>query len=136
MKLFYTLLMFFICFSISSQTMTEKQKEREINKVEIYSSDEKDNTQLWFYNKTNEMNLTKPVRNQYNQIITGTVFEMRRLNDKDKGYTQDEINSKFDELVEKTNVSVKPILSDEQYEMHLHNFGKLTHNAKAKQNKE
>jgi len=132
----FTLIGLFTCITVSGQTLTEKQKEREKNKVEIYTSDEKDNIQMWFYNKTNEMNLSKPVRDQYNQIITDNIFDMRRLNDKDKDYTQDEINIKFDKLVEKTNASVKPILTNEQYEMHLENFGKLMHEAKTKQNKE
>jgi len=123
----------FVCSSVNSQTLTEKQKEREKNKVEIYSSKEKDNLQMWFYEETNKMGLSEDVRDEYSSLVTDNVFDMRRLNDKDSENTPEEITVKFKKLVEKTNASVKPLLTDEQYEMHKKNFGKLTEAALKKQ---
>ncbi len=136
MKLFYTLLLLFLCFSISSQTMTEKQKEREKNKVEIYTPDEKDNIQRWFYEATNMLELSETVRSEYSRILTDILFDIRRLNDKDKDYSKTEIDTKFDALVKKANKEVKDIITKEQYSMHLENFGKLVRGVKVKINKE
>lgn len=136
MKLAYTLLIFFICFSISSQNLTEKQKEHEKNKVEIYSTDEKDNIQRWFYEETNKLKLSETNRAEYNRILSDNIFDIRRLNDKDKDYSQTERDTKFDSLVKKTNSQVKTILTEEQYAMHLEHFEKLVRDAKMKQVKE
>ena len=136
MKLFYTLILLFLCFSISSQTLTEKQKEREKNKVEIYTPDEKDNIQRWFYEATNKLELSETVRSEYNRILSDIVFDIRRLNDKDKDYSKTEIDTKFDALVKKANKEVKDILTKEQYSMHLENFGKLVRDVKVVLDKE
>jgi len=126
---------FLICSSVYSQTLTEKQKEKEKNKVEIYSPEEKDNLQMWFYEKTNELGLSDSVREEYSSIISDNIFDMRRLNDDDSGNTPEELSEKFNKLVDKTNASVKPLLTEEQYEMHNKNFGKLTKAALKKQEK-
>jgi len=136
MKLIYTLLMFLVCFSISSQNLTEKQKEHEKNKVDIYSADEKDNIQRWFYEETNKLGLSEAKRAEYNRILSDNIFDIRRLNDKDKDYSQTERDTKFDILVKKTNKEVKSILTEEQYIMHLKHFEKLVKDAKLKQLKE
>ena len=115
-----------VCSSVTSQTLSEKQKEREKNKVDIYSPEEKDNIQMWFYEETKKMGLTEDVRDEYSSRFSDNVFDMRRLNDKDSENSQEEITEKFKKLVEKTNASVKPLLTEEQYEMHVKNFGKLT----------
>ena len=139
MKLFRTVIcvLTFVLFAISvkSQTLTEKQKEREKNKVDIYSSEEKDNLQRWFYEQTNMLGLSESVRDNYEGIISDNVFDMRRLNDKDSGNSQEEIISKFNKLVNKTNASVKPLLTDDQYTKHLNNFGRLADGAINKQKK-
>jgi len=123
----------FVCSSVNSQTLTEKQKEREKNKVELYTPEEKDNLQMWFYEETNKLGLSEDVRNEYSRIITDNIFDMRRLNDKDSENTPEEVTEKFNRLVEKTNASVKPLLTDEQFEMHKKNYGKLTEAALKKQ---
>ena len=127
----------FILFAtyVNSQALTEKQKEREKNKVDIYSSEEKDNLQRWFYDQTNMLGLSESVRDNYQRIISDNVYDMRRLNDKDSGNSQEEIVDKFGKLVDKTNTSVKPLLTDDQYAKHLENFGRLADSAIKKQKK-
>ena len=122
-----------VCGSVNGQTLTEKQKEREKNKVELYTPEEKDNLQMWFHEETKKLGLSEEVMEQYSTLVTDNVFDMRRLNDKDSENTPEEITEKFNKLVDKTNASVKSILTEEQYEMHKKNFGKLTDAAIKKQ---
>ena len=119
---------------ISAQSLTEKQKEKEKNKVEIYSSDERDNIQMWFHEETKKMGLSENVQNEYDAIISDAVFDMRRLNDKDKGYSNEKIESKLALIVEKTNKKVKPLLTEEQFLNHKKNFEEIVNNAKRKLN--
>lgn len=115
-----------------AQQLTRKQQERENNKVEIYTSEEKDNLQMWFHEQVKDMNLSNEVDAQYFGILVNYTSSMMRLNDKDKDYTEEEIKTRFDRLVEKLNNDVKPILTEEQYKMHLENFGRIVRSAQAK----
>jgi len=121
-----------VCISfcaVNAQKLTEKQKEREANKVEIFTSEEKDNMQMWFHEETKKLNLSEEESERYRQIIANNVYKMRRLNDKDSKLTEEEVTTEFKKLVEKTNFEVKDVLSEEQYEMHLKNFNKLANSA-------
>ena len=97
-------------------------KERMENKVEVFSHKEKDSIQIWFYNQTNKLDLTPKVRQEYSQILTDNVFDMKRVNDKDKGYTRKEQLEQLELISKKINSSVKPLLNENQYKKHLSNY--------------
>lgn len=103
-------------------TFDTKQKKRMENKVEMFSSVEKDSIQLWFYNQTHKLGLSPKVRDEYSQILTDNVFDMRRVNDKDKMYTRKEQLEQLELISNKINTSVKPLLNDNQYKKHLANY--------------
>ncbi len=50
---------------------------------------------------------------------------MSHLDDKDKGRTREEVLQGIDDYMIKLNKEVKPILSKEQYQMHLESFDTL-----------
>lgn len=115
----------FISSPIASQGLTQKQLEREKNKVEIYSPDEKDSIQMSFYDQANKMGLSVKNREKYSRIITDFVFDMKRVNDKDKGLTVDEMEEKMLKLENRTNNKVKQILNEDQFEKHKEIFDNL-----------
>lgn len=131
-KLTITILFMCIGVSVSAQELSNKQKLREKNKVENFSPKEKDSMQMWFHNETKKLGLSPDTLEKYNGILTDNVFKIRRLNDKDQKNTSAEVAKKFDALVEKTNAQVKPLLTEEQYKMHLKNFGALADAARKK----
>lgn len=125
----YALLIGFgLVFGISNgQQLTTKQLEKEKNKVEIYTPDEKDNLQMEFHEGVKAMNLDASTQEAYNAIILKYVSSSKRLNDKDQGYTNAEVKKKFSENIAKMNSEVKEILSPEQYVQHLENIHKITY---------
>lgn len=121
------------CFNLFGQTgLSKKQQEKEANKVEMFSSEEKDSIQIRFYNRVVDMDLSDSTMESYREIITTNVYKMRRLNDKDSKNTPKMVIEKFDALVASTNKEVKPLLTKEQYTMHLKNFGVLAESVKQK----
>ncbi|WP_271764772.1 hypothetical protein [Aquimarina algiphila] len=125
MRIITTGLLLFFCISVFSQTQEEKQAEREKNKVEIFTSGEKDNLQFFFKEQVDKMKLTEDLRDDYYGIILYYTNKMRRIGDKNKGYTEAEIKTKFDAMVIKLNDEVKEILTKEQYPMHRESFSKI-----------
>ncbi|MDU8887085.1 hypothetical protein RXV94_13020 [Yeosuana sp. MJ-SS3] len=119
----------FISNPIASQDLTQKQLEREKNKVEIYTPNEKDSIQMSFYNQANKMGLSEKNREKYNRIITDFVFDMKRVNDKDKDLSAEEMEEKLLKLEVKSNNKVKQILNQEQFEKHKKVFGDLVSDA-------
>lgn len=121
----------FTCFflisllSVNAQNPTLKEQKREENKIQIFTSEERDNLQIWFYEKVNEMGLTETKREEYYSVILYYSVKMNRLDDKDIGYTKVEVEQKLEELLKKQDVEIKKLLSKDKYEMHIENYGEL-----------
>ena len=128
MKITNTIILIAFLFSnlgINAQKLSQKEQERENNEVEIFTSNERDNLQMWFYNEVNKMNLTEDNREEYYSIVLYYNIKMKRLDDKDSGNTNEEIVQKQDELLKKQNAEIKKILTKEQYELHIKNYDEL-----------
>ena len=130
---FYSFVVLFSC-SLSAQTLTAKQKEREKNKVEIYSAEERDNLQRYYHEEVKKMNLSEKEESNYYETLVSYTYDMARLNDKDKGLNSEEIKTKLDGLVTKMNSEMKSMLSTEQYIIHLETFNRVLTSIYHKQN--
>ncbi|WP_282043618.1 hypothetical protein [Winogradskyella flava] len=104
---------------------SQKNIDRQNNKVELFSDEENANLQLYFYEKTKEMNLSEEVEEDYYRILLHYVFDMQRIDDKDKDFTKDERKIELEKLVSKMNDKIKTILSTDKYEMHKSNFNTI-----------
>ncbi|WP_299525659.1 hypothetical protein [Winogradskyella sp.] len=111
------------CTSVIGQS--QKQLEREKNKVEIFSVEERANLQLLFYDKTKVMNLTEKVEEEYYRYLLHYVYDMHRLNDRDKDYTKEEIKEELEKLIVKMNAKIEPILTEQQFEVHVNNWNDM-----------
>ena len=131
-KLLFVLTFLTVSISSFSQELTEKQKERKNNKVEIFTSEERDNLQRFYYDEVNKMGLSDKEREEYYEVLLYHVFEMARLNDKDKDFTEEEITVKFNALTDKMNAKMKAMLKPEQYVMHLETFNKILYSVDRK----
>ncbi len=113
----------FLCISFYGQAQEQSEKtEREKNKVDIFNSEERDNLQAWFYEQTKAMGLSQAKMDEYYSIILYYVVKMKRLDDKDVGYSDDEIQLKFKDLLDKQNKEVRKLLNDDQYKSYIESF--------------
>lgn len=101
---------------------TQMDKEKKERKVKIFTNEESDNFQLWFYNETKKMNLSEAAEEEYYRIILHYSFDLNRLNDKDKDYTSDEMRKEFEKILVKMNSEVKEVLTEENYKVHINNW--------------
>jgi len=124
LKLLLTIL-FLSLYVTSYGQKSQKQIDREKNRVEIFSDEERANLQLHFYDKTQEMNLSEDVEEEYYRLLLHYVYDIQRLNDKDKGFTNDEVKVGLEKLVTKMNSKIKPVLTEAHYQTHLNNFNDL-----------
>jgi hypothetical protein len=122
--------------TINSQTLTPQQQERENNKVEILTNEEKWDIQVWFYQEIQKMNLDEETLNQYESYFSMYSSRMTRLDDKDKDYTYTEVIEKLDELVVQLNNKMKEILPQESYKIHEENVTVLMKYIKLKMERE
>ncbi|AXT63017.1 hypothetical protein D1816_22620 [Aquimarina sp. AD10] len=125
MKLNITGLLLFVFLTAFGQTQKEKQVEREKNKVEIFTSDEKDNLQVFVAKQVEQMKLSEKLREEYYGILLYYTNKMGRIGDKNKGYTEAEKKTKLDAMVINLNDEVKEFLTEEQYAIHRESFGKI-----------
>ena len=124
LKLLLTIL-FLSLYVTSHGQKSQKQIDREKNRVEIFSDQERANLQLHFYDKTQEMNLSEDVEEEYYRLLLHYVYDIQRLNDKDKGLTNAEIKVDLEKLVTKMNSKIQPVLEEADYQTHLNNFNDL-----------
>ncbi|WP_274476045.1 hypothetical protein [Mangrovimonas aestuarii] len=117
--------MILVCIASNGMSQTQKQLEREKNKVEIFSWEEKDNIQFWLHDQIQSMNLSDEVEEAYINVLITYRPKMRRLNDRDMGLSKDEIRTEFDALVKKMNIDISKLLTDEQFSEHMNMMDKL-----------
>lgn len=115
-KTFITIIFIFTIYNVNSQS--QKITELEKNRVRLFSMEEFSNLSLWFYNELNEMKLTEDLENQYTSIFAMYNTRMSRLDDTDKGFTKEEIITKFKDLEGNLNNDINKILNQEQYSKH------------------
>jgi hypothetical protein len=131
MKKSHVLLLFGFLMSIgsmNSQTIkSEKEIRRENTKVDtVFTVDERAKIEYWFNDRVNQMGLSDETREKFDNTFYSYVYEMSRVNDKDKNYTDVEMQDAYDAVIEKMNASMKAILTNDQYIHFLENFGKIS----------
>lgn len=125
-EIFLTVFLISMSSVFSQNLKSEKELRRQAAKVDtVYTVQERANIEQWFYDRVNEMNLSNQKREEYDTIVYSHIFEMSRLNDKDKNYSINEIHVKFDAIVDDMNKELKSILTTEQYINHLENFSQI-----------
>jgi uncharacterized membrane-anchored protein YhcB (DUF1043 family) len=124
LKLLLTFL-FLSLYVNSYGQQSQKQVDLEKNKVQIFSDEERANLQLHFYDKTKEMNLSEAAEEDYYRLLLHYVYDMQRLNDKDKDFTNEEVKLELEKLVTKMNSKIQPVLTEAHYQTHLNNFNDL-----------
>ena len=118
-------LFLFLSQNSKAQILSPKLQEYEKNKVQIFTVQERDNLHTWFNEGINKMDLNKADKEEYYSIILYYFVKMGRLDDKDHGNSKKEIEKKLDELLKKQDVEIREILSEENYEIHIENYGNL-----------
>nr|WP_299170802.1 hypothetical protein [uncultured Allomuricauda sp.] len=121
-------LTFCLIISVLSSSSVFAQKDNNANvnpKSTLFTPKERDSMQVWFYNRATAMGLSNEIRDEYYNIILYHSYKMKGLEKKDKGYTPEEIRTKFDGLLQKQHKEIKAILDDKQYTYYLNTYEKL-----------
>ncbi|WP_297797417.1 hypothetical protein [uncultured Eudoraea sp.] len=113
-----------ICSNIKGQELSKEER-----KVEIFSSKEKDNLQLWFQDEVKRMDLNEEEMSQYSSIIVYYVAKIARLDDKDKGYSEERFKKELNSLLTKQDKELKELLTPEQFEIHKEIYGEFLRSA-------
>ena len=117
---------------VNSQTLSPREQERQNNKVEVLTLEERWDLQIWFYQEVQKMNLDQETLENYESNFLMYSSRMTRLNDKDQDNTPEEVVEKLDELVEQMNDTMKTILPSEPYKIHEENVRVLMNYIKLK----
>ncbi len=116
MTIFKYLLLFTFVFTfvnVQSQIMTKKERA-----VVIFTPDEKDNLQMWFHEEVNKMKFTEEELDEYYGIIFYYIVRISRLDDLDKGYTEEEFKQELNKLLGKQNKELQEMLTEERFKIH------------------
>ena len=120
------LLLIAILFVGSTSFATAQEYTKKNRKVTIFTSEEKDNLQIWFNKEVDDrMGLNQEERDEYASILTYYVVKMGRLDDKDKDFTKEELKIEVEKLLAKQDAELKLALSAEQYVVHQQIYGEL-----------
>ena len=104
---------------------SKKLAERESNKVDtLYTYEEKGNLQIMFNKEVEKMRLSASKSSSYFNIMASYGYDMSRLDDRDKEYSEEEIKNELHKIVEKMNAEIKDLLNKRQYIVHLDMVGK------------
>jgi len=119
----------FTIFSLVYFNLTAQELSKEERKVEIFSSEEKDNLQLWFRDEVKRMNLNEEEMSQYSSIIVYYVAKIARLDDKDKDYSEERFKKELNSLLAKQDIELEDLLTPEQFDIHKEIYGEFLRSA-------
>ena len=121
----FFILIFVLTLGFNSYAQRNKELEKEIieRKVDTtFTVEETTENFLLFHNNMKLMKMDEELENKYANIVLNTAARMRRLDDKDKNYTNDERRVLFEGMLANLNNELKEILSEEQFALHQKNF--------------
>ncbi|WP_350286135.1 hypothetical protein [uncultured Croceitalea sp.] len=115
----FLLLTLFTLSSLHSQETAQK------NETDLFTTTERDSLQLWFYDRATVMGLKDNQRDEFYNIVLYHTFKMKALEKKEKGYSPEEIRTKFEALLKKQNTEVRAMLTEKQYAYYLETYDKM-----------
>lgn len=119
------LLMSLLAFTnINSQEFDKTSR-----KVQIYTHQERDNLQMWLHNELKEMKFTEEELYEYYAVIFYYFSKISRLDDLDKGYTQEEFKKELNKYLALEDKEIREMLSEERYKIHLRLHNELLRSA-------
>ncbi len=116
MKLTYFLLILSLVFALPNLNAQEYTKAE--RKVQIFTPDEKDNLQMWFHREIYKMEFTEEELDEYYAVIFYYVSKISRLDDLDKGYTEEEFKVELNKYLKKQETDLKEMLTEKRYNIH------------------
>jgi len=119
------LFMFFLAFT----NINSQEFDKTTSKVEIFTHQEKDNLQMWFHNEVKAMKFTEEEQDEYYAVIFYYISKMSRLDDLDKGYTEEEFKKELNKYLSFQDEELKEMLSKEQFELHNKIYGEFLKSA-------
>ena len=121
----------FLCITglIIFSSITAQELSKEERKVEIFSSEEKDNLQLWFNDEVKRIDLNEEEMSQYSSIIVYYVAKISRLDDKDKDYSPERFKKELNSLLARQDKDLEDLLTPEQFEIHKEIYGEFLRSA-------
>lgn len=125
----YLRIILFMSSTLFVLNLTAQDLSKEERKVKIFSSEEKDNLQLWFQDEVKRMDLNEEEMSQYSSIIVYYVAKIARLDDKDKGYSEERFKKELNSLLSKQDSELEDLLTPEQFEIHKEIYGEFLRSA-------
>lgn len=119
---------------VNAQSLSLKEQARENNEIALFTDEEINDIQNWFYQEVQDMDLDEETLAQYESNLLVYTSRMMRLDDKDKGYSKDEILIEFELLLTELNHKMKSILPEGQFRIHEFNFRVLANYVEIKMN--
>lgn len=113
--------------NIFSQELSQKEEDKkEVKK--LYSDEENDFLEKWFYDNIKEMKFTENEQAEYYKILLNHTSNMERLENSTNDFTNKELKQKLVDIVDEMNLQMKDFLTANQYEIHEKSFDKILWN--------
>lgn len=119
----------FVLFSMIYFNLNAQELSKEERKVEIFSSEEKDNLQRWFHDEVKRMGLNEEEMSQYSSIIVYYVAKIARLDDKDKDFSEEQFKKELNGLLVRQDKELEDLLTPEQFDIHKEIYGEFLRSA-------
>lgn len=93
--------------------------------AQIFTDQDKDFLQLWYYEQILKMDLDEDGRDNYRTLLTYYTYRMGKLVLPKYGYSNAEQKTRFDDLTQKLHAEMKDLLNDQNYAIHLESFERI-----------
>jgi membrane-associated HD superfamily phosphohydrolase len=117
------MLMTMIITNISIAQSDQRIKERQERIVDtLFSDEEKNSVQVYFYNNAKKMKFDEDTEDLYSSILHTYTYKISRLDDKDNEMTVEERKDELSKITTTMNKRLSEVLSKENFEIYKSNF--------------
>ncbi len=112
-----------IITNISIAQSDQRIKERQERIVDtLFSDEEKNSVQVYFYNNAKKMKFDEDTEDLYYSILHTYTYKISRLDDKDNEMTVEERKDELSKITTTMNKRLSEVLSKENFEIYKSNF--------------
>ena len=118
-----------VLFTFSNAVVFSQEDESSASSAKtknyIFTDQERDSLQLWFYDRATVMGLNEAKRDEFYGIVLNYLGKARTLQNKKQGYSHEKEQENFEQLLKMQHEEVKAILDEKQYAYYLETYNKI-----------
>ena len=101
------------------------QQENSSFDAYLFTREERDSLQFWFYDRATVMGLKDEKRDAFYNLVLYHSYRLKKLRKWESDLSQDELIRRFETIIQEQNEQIHLLLDEKQYKYYLDTYDKI-----------